>query len=219
MSNYHLRDKDLSLKAKGLLSWMLSNNDDWDYSIAGIVACCKEGETTINTALQELQEKGYVIVKKIMPNKDCNRIHYEYFVYEYPQGVESQGVESLGLDNQGLESQGVENQGQRNNNKSITKKSNNNKQYSDNKELDTAIKDFVDHRKKMRKPMTDRAIDLFIKKLNGLSTSESKQILMINTAIERGWMTVYPIKEDRPMERKNNDKLKELEDRYMRGDS
>ena len=214
MSNYHLRDKDLSLKAKGLLSWMLSNNDDWDYSIAGIVACCKEGETTINTALQELQEKGYVIVKKIMPNKDCNRIHYEYFVYEYPQGVES-----LGLDNQGLESQGVENQGQRNNNKSITKKSNNNKQYSDNKELDTAIKDFIDHRKKMRKPMTDRAIDLFIKKLNGLSTSESKQILMINTAIERGWMTVYPIKEDRPMERKNSDKLKELEDRYMRGDS
>jgi hypothetical protein len=42
---------------------------------------------------------------------------------------------------------------------------------------------------------------------------------MINTAIERGWMTVYPIKEDRPMERKNSDKLKELEDRYMRGDS
>lgn len=219
MSNYHLRDKDLSLKAKGLLSWMLSNNDDWDYSIAGIVACCKEGETTINTALKELQDNGYVEVKKIMPNKESNRIHYEYFVYEYPQGVESQGVESLGLDNQGLESQGVENQGQRNNNKSITKKSNNNKQYSDNKELDTAIKDFIDHRKKMRKPMTDRAIDLFIKKLNGLSTSEGKQILMINTAIERGWMTVYPIKEDRPMERKNSDKLKELEDRYMRGDS
>lgn len=219
MSNYHLRDKDLSLKAKGLLSWMLSNNDDWDYSIAGIVACCKEGETTINTALKELQDNGYVEVKKIMPNKESNRIHYEYFVYEYPQGVESQGVESLGLDNQGLESQGVENQGQINNNKSITKKSNNNKQYSDNKELDTAIKDFIDHRKKMRKPMTDRAIDLFIKKLNGLSTSESKQILMINTAIERGWMTVYPIKEDRPMERKNSDKLKELEDRYMRGDN
>ena len=214
MSNYHLRDKDLSLKAKGLLSWMLPNNDDWDYSIAGIVACCKEGETTINTALRELQERGYVVVKKIKPNKDCNRIHYEYFVYEYPQGVESLGVESLGL-----ESQGVENQGQINNNKSIIKKSNKNKQYSDNKELDTAIKDFIDHRKKMRKPMTDRAIDLFIKKLNGLSTSESKQILMINTAIERGWLTVYPIKEDRPMERKNSDKLKELEDRYMRGDN
>jgi hypothetical protein len=53
MSNFHLRDKNLSLKAKGLLSWMLSNNDDWDYSIAGIVACCKEGETTINTTLKE----------------------------------------------------------------------------------------------------------------------------------------------------------------------
>ena len=54
MSNYHLRDKNISLKAKGLLSWMLSNDDDWDYSLAGIVACCKEGETSVTTALKEL---------------------------------------------------------------------------------------------------------------------------------------------------------------------
>jgi DNA-binding transcriptional regulator YhcF (GntR family) len=214
MSNYHLRDKDLSLKAKGLLSWMLSNNDDWDYSIAGIVACCKEGETTINTALKELQDNGYVEVKKIMPNKESNRIHYEYFVYEYPQGVESQGVES-----QGLESQGVENQGQRNNNKSITKKSNNNKQYSDNKELDTAIKDFIEHRKKMRKPMTSKAVDLFIKRLKQLSISEQNQIQMVNTAIERGWMTVYPVngqseKEAMKSNRSKN-RLADLEKYYL----
>lgn len=186
MSNFHLRDKNLSLKAKGLLSWMLSNNDDWDYSIAGIVACCKEGETTINTALKELQDNGYVEVKKIMPNKDSNRIHYEYFVYEYPQGVESQGVES----------QGVENQGQINTNKTNIKKSNINKKYSDNPELDSAIKDFIDVRKKMKKPMTDRAIELFIKRLQGFEKTEQGQIDIINTAIERGWMTVYPKKEE-----------------------
>lgn len=92
------------------------------------------------------------------------------------------------------------------------------KKYSNNNRLDEVIKDFIDHRKKMRKPMTDKAIDLFIKRLNGLSTSEDKQIELINTAIERGWMTVYPSKETKPMERKNTDKLKELEDRYMKGD-
>lgn len=214
MSNFHLRDKSISLKAKGLLSWMLSNNDDWDYSIAGIVACCKEGETTINTALKELQDNGYVEVKKIMPNKESNRIHYEYFVYEYPQGVESQGVESLGLDNQGLESQG-----QINNNKSITKKSNNNKKYSENKELDSAIKDFIEHRKKMRKPMMDKAIDLFIKRLNQLSVSETTQIQMINTAIERGWMTVYPIngesEEEALKKKRSTNRLKDLEKYYL----
>ena len=121
MSNYHLRDKNLSLKAKGLLSWMLSNNNDWDYSIAGIVACCKEGETTVNTALRELQEYGYVKIIKVKPNKDNNRIHYEYNVYEKPQDIDSQGVES-----QVLESQDIENQVQRNTNIINTNKRNTN---------------------------------------------------------------------------------------------
>ena len=64
MSNRHLREKNMSLKAKGLLSWMLSNDDDWDYSIAGIVANCKESEVAIKSALKELQEFGYLEVKK-----------------------------------------------------------------------------------------------------------------------------------------------------------
>lgn len=68
--------------------------------------------------------------------------------------------------------------------------------------LDSAIKDFVEHRKKMRKPMTDRAIELFIKRLNDLSDTVDGKILLINTAIERGWQTVYPIKEE---EKKNDD--------------
>lgn len=123
MSNYHLRDKNLSLKAKGLLSWMLSNNDDWDYSIAGIVACCKEGETTINTALRELQEYGYVKIVKVKPNKDNNRIHYEYNVYEQPQDIDSQGVESLGLESQELENQVQRNIKERNTNIRNTNKS------------------------------------------------------------------------------------------------
>jgi hypothetical protein len=89
MSNYHLRDKNISLKAKGLLSWMLSNNEDWDYSINGIVACCKENETAIKSALDELKNAGYLVVNKLMPEtKDGivirSRIEYEYIVYEEP---------------------------------------------------------------------------------------------------------------------------------------
>lgn len=135
MSNYHLRDKNLSLKAKGLLSWMLSLPDDWDYSIAGIVACCKEGETTINTALRELQKFGYVKVNKIKPNEDCNRIHYEYNVYEYPQDVENQDIDSQGIESLGLESQGIENQVQINTNKQNTNKTNTKKNKTNSKEL------------------------------------------------------------------------------------
>lgn len=60
MSNYHFKEKDMSLKAKGLLSLMLSLPDDWDYSIAGLVAICKENETEIKNILEELQKFGYI---------------------------------------------------------------------------------------------------------------------------------------------------------------
>ena len=111
MSNYHLREKEMSLKAKGLLSWMLSNDDDWDYSIQGIVACCKENETAIESALDELKKFGYLTITKLMPNQtESGRIEYVYDIHEKPeQGVEKQGVENLPV-----EIQGVENQVQRN---------------------------------------------------------------------------------------------------------
>lgn len=67
--------------------------------------------------------------------------------------------------------------------------------YVDDERLNTAIHNFVDHRQKMRKPMTDYAIQLFIKKLNDLSGSVDGQIQLIDYAISKGWQTVYPINE------------------------
>lgn len=67
MSNTHLRDKNLSLKAKGLLSVMLSLPDNWDYSIAGLVAICKENETAVKSALSELKDNNYVMLR--LPKK------------------------------------------------------------------------------------------------------------------------------------------------------
>lgn len=56
MSNHHLQNKNLSLKAKGLLSYMLSLPEDWDYSLAGLEANCKESKTSLRTALNELKK-------------------------------------------------------------------------------------------------------------------------------------------------------------------
>ena len=64
MSNYHLRDKNLSYKAKGLLSFMLSLPAEWDYSINGLVAISKEGVKAIRNILQELQQNGYLVIEK-----------------------------------------------------------------------------------------------------------------------------------------------------------
>lgn len=61
ISNYYLKDKNLSLKAKGLLTLMLSLPMDWDYSVAGLAAISKEGKGAISSALSELEEAGYTI--------------------------------------------------------------------------------------------------------------------------------------------------------------
>lgn len=82
MSNYHLRDKNLSLKAKGLLSWMLSNTDGWDYSVAGIVEVMKENRDAINSALTELEDYGYLTRRKVRENGKFDGM--EYLITEIP---------------------------------------------------------------------------------------------------------------------------------------
>ena len=100
MSNYHLKEKNMSLKAKGLLSQMLSLPNEWDYSINGLVSINKEEETSIKSALKELREFKYLKVTKLMPNETKKgRIEYIYDIYEQP--YEKQGVENLGVENQG----------------------------------------------------------------------------------------------------------------------
>lgn len=128
ISNYHLREKEMSLKAKGLLTLMLSLPGNWDYSISGLASICAENETAIKTGLKELKKFGYLKISKIFPNKERGnkKIEYVYEIFEKPLGedkrqkeqetekqpVEKQKVENQGVENLPLESQAVENQGQ-----------------------------------------------------------------------------------------------------------
>ena len=129
MSNYHLQDSKLSLKAKGLLSVMLSLPDDWDYSINGLVQISKENETAIKSALKELKDNGYVEIIKHTPKISTNgKFEYEYVVYEKPkQGVDIQGVGFLPIENLTVENQVQLNTNIQNTNKQITKDISNNK--------------------------------------------------------------------------------------------
>ena len=135
MSNRHFREKQMSLKAKGLLSEMLSLPEDWDYSIAGLAAINKESVSSIKSALAELQEFGYLEIEKIYPDKSSSgRIEYVYNVFEFPQNqaVENQHTEKQEVENQPLENQSVENRMQYNNNKpNINNKNINNQNIKD----------------------------------------------------------------------------------------
>ena len=84
MSNYHLRDVNLSLKAKGLLSVMLSLPESWDYSIKGLKKICKEGKNSIMRVLQELEEAHY-LERERQFNKKRRFKGYLYVIYEYPK--------------------------------------------------------------------------------------------------------------------------------------
>ena len=84
MSNHHLRNGKLSLKAKGLLSMMLSLPEDWNYTTRGLAAICKEGVDAIGGALRELETAGY-IVRYQLRDRQGRISDTEYVIYEQPQ--------------------------------------------------------------------------------------------------------------------------------------
>ena len=88
MSNYHLQDRNLSYKAKGLLSFMLSLPEDWDYSMKGLVAVSKENIKAIRTILNELKEHGYVEINQTRAENGYYK--YEYIIREIPISMEKQ---------------------------------------------------------------------------------------------------------------------------------
>ena len=84
MSNHHLRDVNLSLKSKGLLSMMLSLPEDWNYTTRGLAKICKEGVDAIGGALRELEKAGY-IVRHQLRDRQGRISDTEYVIYEQPQ--------------------------------------------------------------------------------------------------------------------------------------
>lgn len=114
MSNHHLRNADLSLKSKGLLSMMLSLPDDWNYTTRGLASICKEGTDSIGSALKELERAGY-IVRNRLRDSTGKIVDVEYVIYETPHppdtGEPHEGgpdtaypdTENPDMDNPGLE--------------------------------------------------------------------------------------------------------------------
>lgn len=110
IDNYLCKDKNLSLKAKGLLAILLSLPDNWSHSIDGIVSLCKESITAVTSALKELKEQEYVVVEKVLPCKENGgKIDYVYKIYEKPKSIFE--AELQAQINQVVENQGVGNRG------------------------------------------------------------------------------------------------------------
>ena len=86
MSNYHLRDERLSLRAIGLMSKMLSLPEDWDYTVKGLCAIVKEGREAVRKALMELEAAGY-LVREQGRSAGGNFASNDYTLFEEPRDL------------------------------------------------------------------------------------------------------------------------------------
>ena len=122
MSNYHLKDKGLTLKSKGLLSMILSLPEEWNYTTRGLASICKEGVDAIGSAIKELETAGY-IVRRQLRGANGRITDTEYIIYEQPQpkkldmlpsDVVSPDTENPDMDNPCLENRPQLNKKKRN---------------------------------------------------------------------------------------------------------
>lgn len=112
MSNYHLRDKKLSLSLKGLLSVVYSLPENWDYSIAGLCSITEVSKSTMSKYLNELIEFGYL--KREQKRTSVGFGNIEYIFYEYPINTENALPKNQDTQNVHPKNQDTENQSQSN---------------------------------------------------------------------------------------------------------
>ena len=111
MSNHHLRNKDLTLKAKGLLSQMLSLPEDWDYTLKGLALINREKIDAIRQAIRELEQAGYIVRSRERDERGRLR-GADYVIYEQPQtppALDLPTLENPTLDNPTQEKPTLEN--------------------------------------------------------------------------------------------------------------
>ena len=101
ISNYHLKDKNLSLKAKGMLSLMLSLPDDWDYSVRGLEKICLESKNTINRILNELERNRYLVRKRVYSDRKISE--WEYNIYETNLCPQNEDLQNEDLQNEDIQ--------------------------------------------------------------------------------------------------------------------
>lgn len=211
MSNYHFQDKGISLKAKGLLGLMLSLPSNWDYSVNGLVTIVKENKAAVQTALKELEEHKYL--KRTRVQDETGRFDYIYDIYEKPYDklpcTENQCTDIQCTEVQCTENQPQINTNKQNTNKQNTKELNTNEykeknikkesvnsviaEYTENKDLQDALHDFVDMRTKARKPLTVRAMKLSLNELDKLAADDVTKIAIVNQSIVHSWLTFYKL--------------------------
>lgn len=210
MANYHFKEKGLSLKAKGIMSLMLSLPNDWDYTVEGLATLSKDGINSVRSALKELENFHYLVMERERDKKGILR-GTVYTLYEKPI-VDNPILDKPILDEPILDEPILEKRTQLNTNLSSTKKLSTKRQITHQEKKDPfavaspklceALRGFEASRKALHKPLTLRAKELIVKKLEKLAPgNEEMQIAILDQSVERGWQGVFPLKPEWKQER------------------
>ena len=210
MSNHHFKEKKMSLKAKGLLSLMLSLPDDWDYSISGLATLSKDGKDSIMSALAELEKFGY-LTRTRLTNEKGQFAGVEYNIFEIPQ-PQNPNSEKPNQENENAEKPNSEKTTQLNTNSinhlfdKLFIELNTN-----DPELIAAYRDYIIMRDEMNSPLTETGLIKLIDRTKRLSKDNTRieKILLENATINQ-WKNVYPPRESE-LENMSKDIRSELE--------
>lgn len=200
MSNLFLRNKELSLKAKGLLAVCLSLPPNWEYSMKGLVAISKESITAIRNSMRELEEHGYMKVNKL--KNDKGHFYYEYVIYEEPEHKKpSTGelhVDNLEVEKVDTGKVGAENVNQLSNNVLSTEKESTNElnlyilEERLTPEISKLFKEYLELREEMKMPVTERGLQTLLSRLEDLSNGNTQiQKMMLSNAIINRWKNIF----------------------------
>ena len=197
MSNHHFKEKKMSLKAKGLLSLMLSLPDDWDYSISGLATLSKDGKDSIMSALAELEKFGY-LTRKRLTNEKGQFAGVEYHIFELPQ-PQNPNSEKPNSANENAENSNAEKPRQLNTNLTnhlINEIYNvlSTKEYD--AELIGLYQEYIQMREEIKSPLTKIGLEKLVERAKELSKESIKiEKILLETAIINNWKNVYPPRE------------------------
>lgn len=195
-----MRDDRLSLKDTGLLVRLLSLPDNWEFSENGLLQIFKnDGQTSVRTGLKRLEECGYLVRKRT--RDELGRLsNVEWTIYDCPH------LENQSVDFPNLEIQPQSNTKESNTNESTTKEKKKVSKadtatfdsiiegYTDSIDLRATLIEFLKMRQRIKKPMTNYALNLLLKKLDKLASSAEAKMDILNQSIINGWQDVYALK-------------------------
>lgn len=196
MSNYHFKEKKMSLKAKGLLSLMLSLPDTWDYSVMGLVALSKDGKDSVMSALAELEKFGYLTRERITNDKG-QFAGVEYNIYEEPQ-PKKPIAEKQNEEKRNAEKRDEEKPAQLNTNPLNTLLDKLFELLNTNDvELIHLYREYIKMRDNMKAPLNELSLKKLIDRAKRLSKDNVRiEKILLENAIINQWKNVYLPREE-----------------------